>query len=177
MLAKAIESTNNETRRRYLVKLCETHWVDKHTSIMFPHLFGVIIGLDYLVESGDSETSGLARSYRKALTDIDFVIPLIVVNRVFCTTKPYAEQLQKPTCDLLKCYQSMEHPSTYLAELIYDDNQVNELYNKFTKFIELNEIDNCLSRTASRRYESVKDYFIDVYRTFTQVKYVRWETV
>ncbi|CAF4914410.1 unnamed protein product, partial [Rotaria socialis] len=163
MLAKAIESTNNETKRRHLVKLCETRWVDKHTSIIvFKQVFfGFIIGLDYLVESSDSETSGLARSYGKALTDIDFVIPLIVANRVFCITKPYAEQLQKPTCDLLKCYQSMEHASTYLAELIYDDNQVNELYNEFTKFIELNEIDNCLSRAASRRYESVKDYFID----------------
>ncbi|CAM4832642.1 unnamed protein product [Rotaria magnacalcarata] len=102
MLAKAIESTNNETKRRHLVKLCETRWVDKYTSIIvFKQVFfGVIIGLDYLVESGDSEISGLARSYGKALTDIDFVIPLIVVNRVFCITKPYAEQLQKPTCDL-----------------------------------------------------------------------------
>ncbi|CAM2727678.1 unnamed protein product, partial [Rotaria socialis] len=177
MLAKAIESTNNETKRRHLVKLCETRWVDKHTSIIvFKQVFfGFIIGLDYLVESSDSETSGLARSYGKALTDIDFVIPLIVVNRVFCITKPYAEQLQKPTCDLLKCYQSMEHASTYLAELIYDDNQVNVLYNEFTKFIELNEIDNCLSRAASRRYESVKDYFIDVYRTFITTT-IHWMT-
>ncbi|CAF3454261.1 unnamed protein product [Rotaria socialis] len=149
MLAKIIESTNNEIKRRHLVKLCEIRWVDKHTSIIvFKQVFfGVIVGLDYLVESGDSETSGLARSYGKALTDIDLVMPLIIVNRVFCITKP----------------SGVNRGGT---ELIYDDNQVNELYNEFTKFIELNEIDNCLSRTASRRYESVKDYFIDVYRTF-----------
>ncbi|CAF4097035.1 unnamed protein product [Rotaria sordida] len=135
MLAKAIESTNNETKRRHLVKLCETRWIDKQTSIIvFKQVFfGVIIALDYLVENGDHETSDLARSYGKALTDIDFDIPLIIVNRVFCITKPYAEQFQKTTCDLLKCFQSIEQASTYLAQLIYDDNELNELYNEFTK--------------------------------------------
>ncbi|CAF1228488.1 unnamed protein product [Rotaria sordida] len=168
MLAKAIESTNNETKRRHLVKLCETRWVDKQTSIIvFKQVFfDVIIALDYLAENGDSETSGLVRSYGKALNDIDFAIPLIIVNRVFCITKPYAEQFQKPTCDLLKCFQSIEQALTYLAQLIYDDNELNELYNEFTKFVELHEIDNCLSRTTSRRYEFVKNYFTDVYRTF-----------
>ncbi|CAF1174859.1 unnamed protein product [Rotaria sordida] len=168
ILAKAIESTNNETKRRHFVKLCETRWVDKQTSIIvFKQVFfDVIIALDYLAENGDSETSGLVRSYGKALTDIDFVIPLIIVNRVFCITKPYAEQFQKPTCDLLKCFQSIEQALTYLAQLIYDDNELNELYNELTKFVELHEIDNCLSRTTSRRYEFVKNYFTDVYRTF-----------
>lgn len=165
MLAKAIESTNNETKRRHLVKLCETRWVEKQTSIVvFKQVFfGIIIALDHLIENGDSETSGLARSYEKALTDIDFVIPLIIVNRVFCITKPYAEQLQNPTCDLLKCYQSIEQASLYLAELIYDENQLHQLYNAF---VEINEIDNSLSRTASKRYQCVKDYFTDVYKTF-----------
>jgi len=34
ILAKAIESTNNETKRRHLVKLCETRWVEKQSSII-----------------------------------------------------------------------------------------------------------------------------------------------
>jgi hypothetical protein len=60
-----------------------------------------------------------ARSYEKALTDID----------LFCITKPYAEQLKKSACDLVKCYQSIEQVSIYLAELIYDNAQLDELYN------------------------------------------------
>ncbi len=172
MLAKAIESTTHETKRRHLVKLCETRWVEKHTSIIvFKQVyFGVVIALDYLVENGDSETSSLARSYEKALTDIDFAVPLIIVNRVFCITKPYVEQLQKPTCDLLKCYQSIEEASLYLAELIYDDNQLEELYNEFTLFVQCNEIDNRLSRTTSRRYQTTKDYFTDVSNLYIYFK-------
>jgi len=172
MLAKAIESTTNETKRRHFVKLCETRWIEKHTSvIVFKQVyFGLIIALDYLVENGDSETSGLARSYGKALTDIDFAVPLIIVNRVFCITKPYAEQLQKPTCDLLKCYRSIEEASLYLAELIYDDNQLEELYNEFNVFVQSNEIDNRLSRTASRRYSTVKDYFTHVSNLYIYFK-------
>ncbi|CAF4223632.1 unnamed protein product, partial [Rotaria magnacalcarata] len=84
-----------------------------------------------------------------------------IVNRVFCITKPYAEQLQKPTCDLVKCYQSIEQVSIYLAELIYDDSQLNELYNEFNEFVELYEIDVCLSRTASRQYQTVENYFTE----------------
>ncbi|CAM4847026.1 unnamed protein product [Rotaria magnacalcarata] len=168
MLAKTIESTNNEIKRRHLVKLCETRWVEKQSSvIVFKQVyFGIVIALDYLIENGDSETSGLARSYEKSITDIDFAIPLIIVNRVFCITKPYAEQLQKPTCDLVKCYQSIEQVSIYLAELIYDDSQLNELYNEFNEFVELYEIDVCLSRTASRQYQTVENYFTELYKTF-----------
>lgn len=173
MLAKAIEPTNNETKRQHLVKLCETRWVEKQTSIVvFKQVyFGVIIALDYLIENDDSEISGFARSFEKALTDIDFAIPLIIVNRVFCITKPYAEQLQNPTCDLVKCYQSIEQASLYLAELIYDDDQLHQLYNEFIEFVEINEINNSLSRTARRRYQCVKDYFTDVRNLFMMYLY------
>ena len=88
ILAKAIESTNDETKRRHLVKLCKTRWVDKHISIFVfkEAYFGTIVALDHLIDNGDSETSGLVRSYQKALTDIDFAIPLIIVNRLFCSS-------------------------------------------------------------------------------------------
>ena len=92
MIARAIESTTNGTKRRQLVKLCETRWFDKQTSIIvFRHLYFVIVALDYLIENGDSETSPLARIYEKTLTDMDFGVSLIVVNRVFCIIKPCAE--------------------------------------------------------------------------------------
>ncbi|CAF1213615.1 unnamed protein product [Adineta steineri] len=163
VLAIVIEATTSDTKRRHLVKLCEIRWVDKQTSIIvFKQVyFSVIVALEYLIENGDPETSDLALAYEKAINDIDFVIPLIVVNRVFCITKPYAEQLQKPTCDLVKCYQSIEEISIYLFKLLYHDAQLNELYNEFIKFIESNETNNCLTRTASRRYKTVKDYFAD----------------
>ena len=56
----------------------------------------------------------------------------------------------------------IEEVSLYLAELHYDSSQLEELYNEFTMFVESNEIDIRLSRTTSRRYETIKDYFIDV---------------
>ncbi|CAF3411414.1 unnamed protein product, partial [Rotaria sp. Silwood2] len=161
LLAQAIESTTTETRRRHLVRLCDTRWVEKHNSIIvFKQLFlGIIVALEYFVDHGDSETSGLSRAYVKALRDIDFAIPLGIVSRVFSITKPYVEQLRKPTCDLIKCYQRIEQISTYLAELIYDNNQLDELYNEFVTFAEANEIDIYLSRTASCHHKTTKCYF------------------
>ncbi|CAF2730914.1 unnamed protein product [Rotaria sp. Silwood2] len=168
LLAQAIESTTTETRRRHLVRLCDTRWVEKHNSIIvFKQLFlGIIVALEYFVDHGDSETSGLSRAYVKALRDIDFAIPLGIVSRVFSITKPYVEQLRKPTCDLIKCYQRIEQISTYLAELIYDNNQLDELYNEFVTFAEANEIDIYLSRTASCHHKTTKCYFKHVYEVF-----------
>ncbi len=98
-----------------LNQLCETRWVNKQASIIvFKQVyFGIVIALDYLIENGDLETSALTRSYEKALTDIDFSIPLTMLNQVFCKTKPYAEQLQNPRCDLVKYYQSIAQASIY----------------------------------------------------------------
>ncbi|CAF3801836.1 unnamed protein product [Rotaria magnacalcarata] len=171
MLSKAIELTTDSTKRRQLVKLYETRWVEKHTSIIvFKQLhLVVIVTLEHFIENGDSETSSLASGYEKLLTDIDSAVPLIIVNRVFCITKSYAEQLQEPTCDLVKCYRSIEQASLYLSELIYNNDELDNLYNEFDKFLEVNEIDNRLSRVTYRRYETTKDYFTDIYRTFIQM--------
>ena len=79
-----------------------------------------------MIENGDSETNTLARTYEKTLTDIDFAVSLIVVNRVFCIIKPCAEQLQKPTCDLVKLCHNIEEVSMYLVKLIYDDDQLDK---------------------------------------------------
>ena len=122
--------------------------------------------MDYLIENGDSETSSHATGYEKALTNTDFAVPLIIVNCVFCIIKPYAEQLQQPARDLLRCYESIEQASMYLTELIYDDNQLDELYNELINFIEINEINNCLSRVTSRRYQILRGFFFYRYEYY-----------
>ena len=133
---------------------------NKSQVIVFKQLYlGIVVSLDYLIENGDSETSSHSTGYEKALTNTNFAVSLIIVNRVFCIIKPYAEQLQQPTCDLLRCYQSIEQASIYLTELIHDDNQLDELYNELINFIEINEINNCLSRVTTRRYQTLQDFF------------------
>ncbi|CAF1440904.1 unnamed protein product, partial [Didymodactylos carnosus] len=39
MLAKAIESTNNETKRRHLIKLCENRWVENKHQLLYLNKF------------------------------------------------------------------------------------------------------------------------------------------
>ena len=50
----------------------------------------------------------------------------------------------------------------YLTELIHDDNLLDELYNELINFIEINEINNCLSRVTTRRYQTLEGFFLDV---------------
>ena len=103
-----------------------------------------------------------SHEFMKILTDIYFAVSLIIVNCVLYIIKPCAEQLQKPTCDLVKPCHSTDQVSMYLAELVYDDDQWDKLYNEFCAFIGCNDIDSYLSCTACQRYKTVKDYFADI---------------
>ena len=131
---------------------------------MFRELFDIILlVLEHLAADSDGETSALAAAYHKSIaSDIEFLTALFVVSRVFSLTKPYAELLQSPTCDLVKCYDNIESMAVYLAELL-DDGSMNTLHNELVQFAAAYEIPYQLSR---RKKTTVREFFDVMYRTF-----------
>ncbi|CAF3169504.1 unnamed protein product [Rotaria sp. Silwood2] len=140
-------------------------WIDKQSAIIiFRQLFGsILIVLEYLSIHGDSETSALSGAYHKSISsDIEFITSLIVVSRVFALTKPYTENLQSPTCDLVLCYDKIEELALYLTELLNDDN-TDKLYDDLIQFSTQNDIPFVLSR---RKKITPRAFFESIYQAF-----------
>ncbi|CAF3991299.1 unnamed protein product, partial [Rotaria sordida] len=140
-------------------------WIDKQSAIIiFRQLFGsILIVLEYLSIHGDSETSALSGAYHKSISsDIEFITSLIIVSRVFALTKPYTENLQSPTCDLVQCYDKIEELALYLTELLNDDN-IDKLYDDLIQFSTQHDISFVLSR---RKKITPRAFFESIYQAF-----------
>ena len=168
LLKNAIAATGCDTKRRKLAKLVEHRWVEKQTSVLVFKQFysNIVIALEYMIENGDADTSANSLAYLKAIIDLDFIVCLFVISRVFAILKPYTEMLQSKNCELIRCYENIQDVSTHLAELKYDENKFEELINEFEVFLQ----DNDITCTVPRRnkFKNVKDYLKHIYEIFLE---------
>ena len=155
-----------ESRRRTLLKLCETRWVEKHVAVLvFRQTFAsVMVALEHLEAAGDAETAAMSRACRKSIMDGEFALALVVVSRIFLLTKPYSEQLQNPTMDLTICYEKIEDLCTHLAEQLNDDDYRDKRYNEFVLFLNEHGISEARQRgnhkTSRELFDSVLTAFV-----------------
>ncbi|CAF3983994.1 unnamed protein product, partial [Rotaria sordida] len=168
LFKKAIEATTCDIKRQKLAKLVDHRWVEKATSVLsFKQLFtSVMTLLEYLMENADAETGANARAYFKCIKDLDFIICLFVVSRIFAILKPYTEVLQSKNYDLAQCYDNIEEVAIYLAELKYDVTKFHELETELEHFAGENDITLTLPRT--NKYENVNAYVKTIYETFIE---------
>ncbi|CAF2907259.1 unnamed protein product [Rotaria sp. Silwood2] len=168
LLKRAIQATTCNIKRQKLAKLVDRRWVEKATSVLsFKQLFtSVMTLLEYLMENADAETGANARAYFKCIKDLDFIICLFVVSRIFAILKPYTEVLQSKNCDLAQCYDNIEEVAIYLAELKYDVTKFHELETELEHFAGENDITLTLPRT--NKYENVSAYVKTIYETFIE---------
>ncbi|CAF0938237.1 unnamed protein product [Didymodactylos carnosus] len=138
---------------------------------------------EFMVENGDADTRGNARAYLKCIADIDFIIPLFVVSKIFAITKPYSEALQDKKCgelvirpsikclvdiylDLIQCYDNIENIGTYLTELKYDKTKLDKLQNDLEQFSRDTDVELKISRTS--KHKTIELYLKHIYETFIQ---------
>lgn len=170
LLKNAIEATQCDVKRQKLTKLVEHRWVEKNTSILvFKQLFSSLIAsLEHMVENGDCETSANSRAYLKSIKDLDFVVCLFVVSRVFAILKPYTEMLQSKNCDLIQCYENIQEVSLHLAELEFNEKKFEELIGETEIFCQHNDITFTIART--NKHKTVTEYVKYIYEMFIQTK-------
>jgi hypothetical protein len=168
MYQAAVEATTgDETRRRTLLKLCDTRWVEKHTSVLvFRQLFGAIAAsLEHLEDTGDSDTRADARAYLLLIIDVEFAVVLIIVAHVFAFTKPYSEQLQAPSIDLVSCYKGVEQLAIYLSELQYDTSIRDKLFVDLTIFLTEHNISSTPCARRRRMNKTCREIFDNAFDT------------
>ncbi|CAF1512951.1 unnamed protein product [Rotaria sordida] len=168
LLKNAITVTHCDTKRQKLSKLVEHRWVEKQTSVLvFKQFFpSIVVALEYMIENCDSDTSANSRAYLKSITDLDFIICLFVVSRVFAILKPYTEKLQSKNCELTQCYGNIQDVATHLAELKYNEKKFDELINELGVFLHDNDITSTIPRT--NKFQNVTDYLRHTYEIFVE---------
>ena len=129
--------------------------------------------MEYMVGKIDSETSANSRAYLKSIKDLDFVVCLFVVSRVFAILKPYTEMLQSKTCNLIHCYNNIPEVALHLANLKYNDNKINELANDLKIFADDNDITLEISRT--NKFKTIIDYLKCIYEKFIDTTLLQLE--
>ncbi|CAF2073395.1 unnamed protein product [Rotaria magnacalcarata] len=129
--------------------------------------------MEYMVENADSETCANSRTYLKSVKDLDFVVCLFVVSRVFAILKPYIEMLQSKTCDSIQCYDNIQEVALHLVNLKYNDNKIDELANDLKIFSDDNDITLEIPRT--NKFKTVIDYLKCIYEKFIDTTLLQLE--
>ena len=161
-------TTTDESRKRTLLKLCDTRWVEKHSSVLvFRQLFaGVIAALEFYLDDKDADVRCDARIYLRSIMELEFAIVLIVVSRVFALTKPYSEKLQEPTTDLISTYVGIEQLATHLAELQNDCAVRDKLFGDMCAFLGEHDIPDTPTPRRRQQRKTCRELFDTALDTF-----------
>ena len=134
--------------------------------LVFRQLFSAIVAsLEHLEDRDDSNTRTDAPVYLFLIIDVEFAVVLVIVAHLFAFTKPYSEQLQAPSIDLVSCYQGVEQLATYLSELQYDTSIRDKLFIDLTTFLAEHNILSSSRAHRRRLNKSCREIFDDAFNT------------
>lgn len=102
VLRAKIADVRSESRRKRLLGLCETRWVEKHDALLsFVSLFDCVIAALVEIElNGSSENAAQANNMISALLSPSFIVGLHVAEHVLAVTLPLSRQLQAKNSDM-----------------------------------------------------------------------------
>ncbi|XP_044751693.1 52 kDa repressor of the inhibitor of the protein kinase-like [Coccinella septempunctata] len=100
ILKSTISDCFPDEKRKKLISLCETRWVERHDSvILFKEILeAIILSLHKIEESSVSSTKAFALS--RAICTFPFIVNLFILSQMLSTTHSLSETLQKKNIDL-----------------------------------------------------------------------------
>ena len=104
-----VESAQAESKRRKLVDLCKTRWVERHSAFeTFAELFPVVYDcLGQMVQENtdwDSETLTKAGGFLHAFQSGDFLVAFVVTRKCLQVLHPLTLKLQQKAKDVVAAY-------------------------------------------------------------------------
>ena len=123
-----------------------------------------------LVLDSDSETSCLAEDFRKRLSCMDFIVPLLVLARITDIFKAVSQQLQENSICLVKSCDEVLTCRNIVAEMAADEEreQFKNLFAKATFFA--NSFDIPITRRGYRLDAPVQEiqdwYYLNIFKPF-----------
>jgi hypothetical protein len=108
LLRQCIQDLAPETKKKRLVQLCETRWVERHDAVItFVELFNcVLLGLDRCGDL-DVNTSSKANMMNNSIRKSEFLVAVVVLESVLAVTLPLSQALQKSSVDLIQALSNV----------------------------------------------------------------------
>jgi hypothetical protein len=102
VLKNEIEESQECITKKTLKRLCATRWVERFYAVNdFLELFEYVIESLFIISKwNDTDTSSQASNLRTSILKGDFIICLLIVNKVFSYGLPLSKQLQRINIDL-----------------------------------------------------------------------------
>lgn len=127
--------------QKNLLAMCETRWVHKHEAIVrFTEIYSAIVhALEKLQSSHNKETSQQAVQMLNTLRSSNFVMCLVILQKVMSYTLSLSKQLQAINTDLITAFSHVDNVINAL-QLLRDkvDEEYPHLYEKAKVLIEEN---------------------------------------
>lgn len=113
--------------QKSLLAMCETRWVHKHEAVMrFMEIYSAIVNaLEELQSSHNKETSQQAVQMLNTLRSSDFVMCLVILQKVMSYTLSLSKQLQAVNTDLITAFN---HVNDIINALQFLRNNVDNEY-------------------------------------------------
>ena len=170
VLLESIALENNDQRKRKLIKLCTTRFVERHQAILcFADLLPHILAALDAIQDWDDKTSAVdAKILQNNISDFEFVVALEVLTRMSSHLLILSKSLQTVGKDLAKALQEIDNVIKIIEEERANvDEAFASLYGKVLERAELLSIQEAKPRTAQRSRHranvladgSAEDYF------------------
>lgn len=106
-------------QRRKLLKLCQTRFVERHTSVVrfWEELAGIVIALEKMATWQDAKTSSKASTHLLSVLGTEFLVGLGVVKRLAAVLRPLSQSLQENGADLVHALSLVDSVCDVLADL------------------------------------------------------------
>jgi len=132
VLKNEIEESQECITKKTLKRLCATRWVERFYAVNdFLELFEYLIeSLFIILKWNDTETSSQASNLRTSILKGDFIICILIVNKVFSYGLPLSKQLQRINIDLGK---AMDLAEDTIKELKCIRSNAESEFIKFSK--------------------------------------------
>lgn len=142
LLKSAIIECCPEQKKKKLISLCETRWVERHDSVFFFKEILQPINLALLrIEEKNSNSSLKAHALSNSLNQYQFIVNLFVLSSMLSVTKNLSEMLQKKNIDLSQAMKSVTNVLKLLKKQRSNvEDYFKTLYVQIKEFADDNDI-------------------------------------
>ena len=169
LFRSCVEELAPDMKRKKLVQLCETRWVERHDAIIsFVQMYSSILAAVEKCELLDANTATKACMLGHSIRTPQFIVAVLVLENVLAITLPLSKALQCPTIDLIHALSNIRSVRELLQVKRGDaETTFAEVWLEATKLAEVAGTKLSVPRQSSRQQHranipanSPQEYFL-----------------
>lgn len=133
------ERSENDAKKKRLLRYCETRWVDRLNAIIqFSDLFPVIFAsLQEIEEKANDESSKKSFILQQSIKSGAFIVAMVVIREIFSMTQPLSIYLQAKHVDLASAMEMSQNLIELFKKMRLNSAQkFQSLFGEATKLSE-----------------------------------------